>query len=334
MRGWIGWLVLGGCTGTEPEELAPDAVFVDYSVAGPASVGTQELEIPGPEGLLLKAQVWYPSDDAQGAGVSYDGLLQGEATLGLSPSCPVPRPAVVFSHGLGGVRWQSPFFVEFLASHGFFVVAVDHPGSGLFDTDYSQLAPVILRRPAEMAAAFDGIVEAFPDCVDAAQGYAATGHSFGGYTAFAAAGARVQDPTAAGADVDLGDQRVWAVVALAPWDAEAITDGTSEVDVPVMVLTGRQDQTTPLAQVRRLWNPLGVTPRVFGVGDTAGHYSFSPVACLLEEGDGCGAEFMEASVVSKWVNQSSAAFLSSQRGEPSADSQWTPEDPLIDWTVD
>ena len=107
-----------GDTGA-PVETAPD-----YAEWGPWSVGTEQGEVDGPEGALT-AQFWFPSEDPQGDPESYDGLLEGVASEGLAPACDSPRPVMVFSHGLGGVRWQSPFFVEHLASHGFVVVAVD-----------------------------------------------------------------------------------------------------------------------------------------------------------------------------------------------------------------
>ena len=44
-----------------------------------------------------------------------------------------PYPLVVFSHGAYGVRFQSVFFTAYLASHGYVVVAPDHPDNCLFD---------------------------------------------------------------------------------------------------------------------------------------------------------------------------------------------------------
>ncbi len=324
----------GGSTPTETGDTGTAlAETPDYAAWGPWSVGTAQGEIDGPEGPLT-AQFWYPSDDPQGSPERYDGLLEGVASEGLTPACEEVRPVMVFSHGLGGVRWQSPFFVEHLASHGFLVVAVDHTGSTLTDTDFALLGEVAMRRPLDVAAAFDGAVSAYPDCVDPDAGYAVSGHSFGGYTAFAVAGAELNDPTNGGAPTTRGDDRAWAMVALAPWDGSGvISDGTRLVDIPAMVLTGRQDETTPLLMVRRLWNAIEVAPRAFGIIDNAGHYTFSPVACLLETGDGCGDAFLQEEEVNPIIQQAAAAFLFEQLGVEGASDQVGVERDVMTWDV-
>jgi dienelactone hydrolase len=64
-----------------------------------------------------------------------------------------PYPAIVFSHGLGGFREQSVDECQHLASRGYVVVAVDHPGRMLGD-----LLPCLLSPP------LDGCI--FPTVVD------------------------------------------------------------------------------------------------------------------------------------------------------------------------
>lgn len=330
MRPWM-LLAAIGCKGPD-EGVIPEPV--DYTAPGPFTAGTREFTALGPGGIELVAQAWYPSDDPAGSPVDYDDLLEGGATEGLTPSCAEPRPVVAFSHGLGGVRWQSPFLVEHLATHGYVVVAVDHPGSGLFDTDPNGLGEVAVRRPLDVAAAFDGLALELPDCVDPSAGYAVFGRSFGGFTAFAAAGAVVNDPTAGGDRVRLGDPRVWAAVALAPWDgAGAITDGTSEIEVPTLVIAAREDTTTPLSMVRGLWQPLTVTPRAFGIVDEAVHYSFSPVACTIETGDGCGPGFLDEASFTAIVRRAVTAFLT-QRQDPLAELQVGMDEPGVTWQVE
>ena len=78
---------------------------------------------------------------------------------------------------------------------------------------------------------------------------------------------------------------------MAPWDAGGtLTDGTADITVPVMTLTGTLDETTSIRMVTGLHDALTVEPRHFGEFPAAGHYSFSPIACdFYGDGDGCGA---------------------------------------------
>jgi pimeloyl-ACP methyl ester carboxylesterase len=115
----------------------------------------------------------------------------------------------------------------------------------------------------------------------------------------------------------LNDPRAWATIGLAPWDGfGAITDGTQHIEVPTLILTGRLDETTPMLQVRGLWAPLTVEPRYFGIFERGGHYSFSPAACLLETGDGCGDDNIPLDDFTPMVNQATLAFLESVRVDP------------------
>jgi len=303
-----------------------------YDVWGDYSVGTEQVDVDGPDGLTLTAQVWYPSDDEQGDPVNY-GLFEGLASEDLSADCSQTRPVLAFSHGNGGIRYQSPFFTEHLASHGYVVVAVDHTDNTLLDLDFGQISQVALRRPADIAAAFDALplIDTVADCIDPADGYAVAGHSFGGYTALAAAGAEVNDPVNGG-EVFLGDDRVWASIGLAPWDGfGAITDGTQYIDVPTLILTGRRDQITPLLQVRGLWSPLEVEPRYFGIFERAGHYSFSPIACLLETDDGCAPDDIAPEEFEPLVMQATMAFLESVRLDPALIERLPEESDELEW---
>lgn len=304
----------GDDTSSPPDEGAPGGAPLAYDSAGPFPVGTETVRITGTDDLELTLQVWFPALEAGATTITYDGLLPGAAYEGVEPDCGEPRPVVAFSHGYGGVRYQSPFLTEHLASHGYVVVAPDHVGNTFVDLggDFDEL---VVRRPQDIADAVDWLRSDRPDCVE--EGYAAVGHSFGGYTALAAAGATVNDVE--GGTVDLGDPRVWASVPLAPWDAYyALTDGTEAIAVPTLILTGERDETTPIAMVRSLWEPMTVQPRWLGVFPDAGHYSFSPIACVLESGDGCGSEFIDEATVTSLTNQAVLAFLEGIRADPAA----------------
>ena len=119
----------------------------------------------------------------------------GDAT----PDCTASRPVVVFSHGNGGVRWQSAFNMHFLATHGFVVIAMGHPQNTFRDLDRNLFPEHTLQRPKDVKDTFDWLIQQgttesndLLGCINPEEGYAVMGHSFGGYTSFMASGATVE----------------------------------------------------------------------------------------------------------------------------------------------
>lgn len=217
----------------------PDAP--PYARPGPYAVGTQEVTVPQP-GRELPATVWYPAldpgEDAAVGSYQYGVLrLEGRALRDAAPDLEHgPYPLVVFSHGSGGFRLQSLYFVEHLASYGFVVIAADHPGNTLADTllpgnATGGIIENYAYRPLDVLAQIDYMAGqtaeggAFAGLVDAGR-VAVAGHSFGGFTALAAAGARL----------DFSALREWcaapAYVTIAPSSPEP-ADLTAAQEVQV-----------------------------------------------------------------------------------------------------
>ncbi|MEZ4234575.1 MAG: hypothetical protein R3F59_00100 [Myxococcota bacterium] len=318
-------------TGTTTPDTGTAATVDLASLAdrGPYGAGSLALSITGTTGTTLPVQLWYPTDAAD-SDVLYDGLFPGRAALDAEPACEAVRGLVAFSHGYGGTRFQSTFLTEHLASHGWAVVAPDHTGNTVFD-DTAPFDELVVRRPQDVQDAVDAALGELAGCLDPAAGYVVAGHSFGGYTALALAGAPVH---AAAGTVDLGDPRVTAAVGLAPWDGfGAITDGTADIAVPTLIVTGARDETTPLAQGQRLSDPLTVSPRWLGVLADAGHLTFSPIACTVETGDGCGPDYVDLDVASRLVDGAVAALAEGVRGTPGAFDAVAVEAPEITWTA-
>ncbi len=184
----------------------PDAPT--YAQRGPWAVGTRDFTIEDGQGAPLSATVWYPA-------LNPDGLeerttysiaaftLEGRALRDAVPdTANGPYPLVLFSHGNRGVRLQSLFLTEHLASYGMVVIAVDHPGNTLIDflLNRANFGSAVLTnfalRPLDLLR-----VIAYVDGLDAAQNdlraaidtnrIAVMGHSFGGYTALGVGGARL-----------------------------------------------------------------------------------------------------------------------------------------------
>lgn len=131
------------CAGPEPLDL-PD----DPGAAG-VPVGVTTIRLGSTD-----AEVWYPAaDEAADQTQERLGLLRwvpevvqerlGELNLNDPPTGAVrearlrrpvePYPVVIFSHGFGGMRYQSFDLTVHLASRGFVVIAADHRGRNLAD---------------------------------------------------------------------------------------------------------------------------------------------------------------------------------------------------------
>ena len=323
----------------DTEDTAPFVPDHPYDQVGPYDVGTFTSTTTGSTGQTLTVQVWYPAAET-GTEVIYDGLWAGGAYEDVDADCAAPYPVLMFSHGDGGIRWQSREILETVASHGYVIAAPDHVANTFFDYDPTRYDEIIVRRPVDIADTYDWLAAQADDpsstlsgCIDGSAGYAIAGHSFGGYTAYATAGATINDPQT-GAPSTIGDSRAWAAIPMAPWDVYGtLTDGNEDITVPVMCLSGTLDATTPWSMVDALYDPLVVEPRYLGEFFRAGHFSFSPVACALgETSDGCGPDDIDLEVFSTMVAASTLAFLESILIDPQAIT-YRAEDPKeLAWT--
>lgn len=116
---------------TRPELYAPEPgrkrelmVQIWYPVEAGTSGETvpwmQDMEIMGP---AMSQEIGMPSFFAGHVVYARTNAMEG-ATLSAQGA---PFPILLFSHGWGGFRQQNTFQMEELASHGYFVVAVQHP---------------------------------------------------------------------------------------------------------------------------------------------------------------------------------------------------------------
>ncbi|MCC6157510.1 MAG: dienelactone hydrolase family protein [Deltaproteobacteria bacterium] len=203
-----------------------------------------------------------------------------------------PIPLVLLSHGFAGVRFQDFTLCEYLASHGYIVVAPDHTKNA-FVTAFPE-GPVIfnpLATPwsyAHRLKDLSFLIDVFTDLnaadpeafwngrIDLAR-VGAIGHSFGGTTV-------LQETKR--------DGRIGAAVDMASFMFPFLPDG---FDTPLMFMIGAEDHsmgdTEPLIRVNFAQSP---APKYFLEFYDGGHYTFTD-ACILSptlfgEGDGCGYE--------------------------------------------
>ena len=193
------------------------------------------------------------------------------------------KPIIVFSHGLGSVRTDLRYLAEHLASHGYVVAALEHPGSN--ETHVKQAmalkAPLleaqeVLNRPKDISFVLDEL-QSLNQKPGSLQGKLASdrvmvvGYSFGGSTALSLAGAELQltqlkqrcpgDVLAFSLGessqcfakslpedrYQLRDPRIKAAIALSPTTSLLFGEtGLTQVAVPTLITAASADKTTPI----------------------------------------------------------------------------------------
>jgi len=201
-----------------------------------------------------------------------------------------PYPLVVFSHGNTGIRFQSLFLAEHLASHGFIVASADHTANA-FATMlpegivlYNPLLMInsFIDRPRDMGFlidAFEGLNKDDPEdffegLVDT-DAVALAGHSFGGVAALTLIG--------------LDDRAAVAATYAAPW----LPIYPAGFDKPILFMIGSEDLTMGIQnlQIKLDYYLTPSTRFLMNILD-GGHYTFTDgcglAPSLFGNGDGCG----------------------------------------------
>ncbi|MHC5859331.1 alpha/beta hydrolase [Nostoc sp.] len=193
------------------------------------------------------------------------------------------KPVIVLSHGFASVRTDLRYLAEHLASHGYVVAALEHPGSNQANTDLAFQGKTrvmkpqeFLDRPQDISFVLDELEKLNQTANHPMQGKLATnkamiiGYSFGGGTALALAGAELQlehlkqrcqknlTILSLGEDMQciaqelpensyqLRDARIKQAIAFNPTTSLIFGEtGLTKIQVPTLVLTGSADKTTP-----------------------------------------------------------------------------------------
>jgi predicted dienelactone hydrolase len=270
-----------------------------YAAEGPHPVGVRSLTADGEP--PMETTVWYPASGGARADGSttypYEINMFGpDRAIALATdeghalrNAPYdqsagPFPLVVLSPGFAIGSSSYAWLAEHLASHGFVVISPEHDET----LDPGVLWRSTIERPRDVLAMLAYVDEQggsggdLEGLVDAER-VAVIGHSYGGYTALASAGARLDtgafrascetarkaddpivflcdallphtDDMARLAKLDTvprglwparSDPRVDAVVSMAGDAAMFGQEGLGEVSVPVMAIGGTADSDTP-----------------------------------------------------------------------------------------
>jgi predicted dienelactone hydrolase len=308
-------LLLVGCPGSADtgDAVQPAPAWVAPDQWGPYGVGVLSHEFTDPRGKELELEIWYPAQVEEGAEADpYPEILLAldahrEATADQRGA---PYPVLAFSHGFAAIRYQSAFLTEWLASHGYVIVAPDHVDNTMLDIDTDSTWRVMLERPDDVRYAVDELIalaagdhELLAGMVEAGD-YAAIGHSFGAVTTLELGGGEpdwqgvidfctehdvfVCDYLSEGLEPGMAeghgtvDERVKVTVPMSPgvWYAFG-ADGANLAGVrQPLVLGGDRDQILDYQdEIRPVWDALGA-PRRMGTLAEAGHYAFSNICDL------------------------------------------------------
>lgn len=301
-------LIFSACQPIKPEEkllapaqqgLRPDAP--EFAKHGSFWVGYKSLIIGEGTAHPLAISIWYPALNPKGVkeeviypikvkdatwSTDLPTFIYGHALQNAEINAAQgPYPLVIFSHGFSGsAAWYSPL-TEHYASYGFIVLAPDHKEQ--FDPSWGDLWKASIDRPRDIKQTLD-----YAETLTAPGGdmaglidmkhVAMAGHSYGGYTALAMAGAQydlaaynarcaklsTDDPNtflcaplvpkeadmAARAGLNgmppdlwpsFGDPRITAIIPMASDSYLFDKAGLGKITIPMMAIGGTADTGTP-----------------------------------------------------------------------------------------
>jgi predicted dienelactone hydrolase len=274
-----------------PDQLGPYAVGAFLAEYNKTSTTGQNRSID--------VVIWYPTDET---GAVDEGL---QAILNAPPSSDAPFPLIVFSHGSGGNPRQSRFLTVHLASHGFVVAALSHPGNTTEDcfpcSDFNQLADSYANRPLDIAFVRDqllgeslGATSVLSGLIDPSS-IGLTGHSFGGYTTVAGLAAGGWDAGAALAPVDIALPNLGSA---------------STIEVPLLVYGGGLDQVTPFTMQQAIYDAaVNAQARLLIQLPNGGHMAFSDFCLSFATSPSCASAPLDAAEGHDLINLYLTAFF-------------------------
>jgi predicted dienelactone hydrolase len=236
----------------------------------------------------VQTAVWYPTQSAE-APYTYSMKTTGWVALNAAPATCGSFPMVVFSHGYSGCGTQSVFITEQLARNGYVVAAPNHADAGCSVSGSGMKIPpppqvsfldpgswtdqTYIDRRNDIETVIDDVLTSsvFGPVVDGTK-IAGMGHSLGGYTILAMAGAWPS----------WKDARIKSVVALSPYAQPFESQKTlGGIGVPVMYQGGTLDfGITPFVAAPGGAYDSTPSPKFFAELKKAGHLAWTNLTCF------------------------------------------------------
>lgn len=276
----------------------------------------------GSKDEVLNSVVWYPADSSSeekdmyigppDAPLFFAGRAAKDATF--EPSFG-EYPLVALSHGTGGSALQMAWLGTYLASRGYIVVAVNHPGNNAMTGYTTQGFVEGWERARDITTAITDLLSdpRFGERIDPGR-IGAAGFSYGGYTLMELAGgttdfnqllawcdqmknacnppempdllerfkaiqqqADVQDAIRHAGD-SYRDPRIRAVFAIAPAVARAFTpESLEKITIPVEIVAGASDPIAPPAENAQYFADHINGAKLTILPGGVGHYTFLDV---------------------------------------------------------
>ncbi|HIK05141.1 MAG TPA: alpha/beta hydrolase [Trichormus sp. M33_DOE_039] len=223
-----------------------------------------------------------------------------------------PFPLIVISHGVASDRYTFAYLAKHLASYGFAVAVIEHPGSNAqrFQQYFAGLAAPpapkeFIDRPLDIKFLLDELQrmeQADPKLKGKLnfEQIGAIGQSFGGYTILALAGAQInfenlnqsclpdnsnlnlslilqcQANELPVESYNLQDNRIKAIIAINPINSAVFGDrGINQVQLPAMFIAGSQDIfAPPVPEQIRPFTELPNSNKYLFLIENATHFTF------------------------------------------------------------
>jgi len=319
--------------------------------SAPSGVGYTELEFVDSErSRTLETTLWYPTpDNPNPTEQTYRSGFLGHAMKDAQPfDVPVRRPLILLSHGDRGMSTNLAWLAERFAENGYLVAGIDH----WLNTTRNNEPEETLRlwnRPADLSFVLTRLLAdpSWGERIDSNR-IGVAGHSSGGYTAFALAGA-IYDANAMAAycqsdrrgpdcrlveGVDFGevdfsgasesyrDGRIRASFAMAPAAGNGIrVSSLAAIAIPVHVVTTRHDEL--LDPARNAMHYAKQTPgSTLTVEEEGGHFVYlsrcslvSKIFTYFLEFDVCGTRSsVDRDAVHRRISKRAVTFFDENLG--------------------